>query len=220
MRHLSPEQFVDVLDGTATRPVRAHADSCESCRAQLEELRALANMAQTADVPEPSPLFWDHLSARVQAAVAAETAERSRSGLLADVGERFAALKASWRILVPVTVGVGALAIALVWTPKPSSVDSSPAASIVAGVVAGDNPVIESTAGRLVASASDAVDATDDESLAFVADLASGLDWNAAAAIGLTPSDGVESTVSDLDDAERVELRRILNEAIGAGVSM
>ena len=219
MRHLSPEQFIDALDGTAAEPVREHAESCESCGTRLEELRALARMAESADVPEPSPLFWDHFSARVQAAVAAEAAQRPRASFLGTLGERLATFGASWRVLVPVTVGVGALAIALwVRTPQVPDVDSSAAAGAVSGVTASHNPATTESPDA-VATAS-AADAADDESLAFVADLASGLDWSAAAAIGLTPSDGVESTVVDLDDAERAELRRILNEAIGAGVSM
>src|SRR5207244_9810157 len=53
-----------------------HLAECAVCRLQLAELKAMISAAAEVDVPEPSPLFWDHLSARVREAVAAEGTAR------------------------------------------------------------------------------------------------------------------------------------------------
>src|SRR5882757_4935551 len=80
MTHLTPEQFVDVADGTAPESSLPHLSGCDACRRQLAEMRAsLSEMsagADRVDVPEPSPLFWDHLSSRVREAVAEDAARR------------------------------------------------------------------------------------------------------------------------------------------------
>ena len=80
MSHLSPSEFVDLSDGTLPAARAAHVNGCASCRAQAEIVRdALRLTDASAPVPEPSPLFWDQLSARVREAVA-EPSPRSRFG--------------------------------------------------------------------------------------------------------------------------------------------
>src|SRR5580765_631780 len=82
MRHLTPEQVVDVADGVGTASSTRHLRACTACQRQLTELRLATSMAAEVDVPEPSPLFWDHFSARVHDAVNVghETSVRTRSG--------------------------------------------------------------------------------------------------------------------------------------------
>src|SRR4051794_31885113 len=87
MNHLSPEEVLDIAEGA--RPAPPHLAACEPCRRQLDELRAVMTTAAEVDVPEPSPLFWDHLSARVREAVAAEPV--TKDGWFP-----------SWRVLVPI----------------------------------------------------------------------------------------------------------------------
>lgn len=70
--HLSPEERIDALDGTLQASRQSHVDACGSCRQELAALRQMADaLAATpaGEVPEPSPLFWDHFQARVGAAV-------------------------------------------------------------------------------------------------------------------------------------------------------
>src|SRR6187455_2911243 len=74
MNHLSPSEFVDFVEGTLDAARGSHAERCESCRRSGEELRRVfESSAARGDVPEPSPLFWEHFSARVRGAVAQET---------------------------------------------------------------------------------------------------------------------------------------------------
>jgi hypothetical protein len=55
----------------------------------------------------------------------------------------------------------------------------------------------------------------DDPALALLADLSSGLDWDAALEAGLVPVDGtVDSVVFAMSVEERVELHRLLQEAL------
>src|SRR5215831_7618473 len=74
-QHLSPQQFVDAAENAAPAAVQAHLDACRVCAARVAEMRAVLDDLDSApEMPEPSPLFWDHFSARVRAAVDAEPA--------------------------------------------------------------------------------------------------------------------------------------------------
>jgi hypothetical protein len=74
MTHLTESEFVDLAED-ALAPGRArHVDTCASCREQADALRALLRETSSVHVPDPSPLFWDHLSARVREGVAAAPA--------------------------------------------------------------------------------------------------------------------------------------------------
>lgn len=57
--HLGEEALIDLMDGVADGEARAHASSCLHCRARLEQATAGLELAREADIPEPSPLFWD-----------------------------------------------------------------------------------------------------------------------------------------------------------------
>ena len=63
--HLSPDEFVDALDERLPLARATHLDGCEACHAELADLRAALTDASTVPANEPSPLFWDHFSARV-----------------------------------------------------------------------------------------------------------------------------------------------------------
>src|SRR4051812_50102911 len=68
MRHLSAAELVDYAEDALDVARAAHLDVCAVCRRRGDELRASLQQLSSvkSDVPEPSPLFWDHLSARVQ----------------------------------------------------------------------------------------------------------------------------------------------------------
>jgi len=71
--HLSTQEFVDALEGTLREERRAHVNTCDVCSRELTDLTSVAREAHDAGVvPEPSPLFWEHFSARVSAATEAE----------------------------------------------------------------------------------------------------------------------------------------------------
>lgn len=192
MRHLNEEELIDLAEGAQTESsAAAHVASCESCRRQLADLRAMIAAATDVDVPEPSPLFWDHLSARVREAVANGESSASNS---------WAARVMSWRLLLP----VGALAAVAL-------------AAVIALGTGGPQPVSTGGSTPVVAEAATGSGAAvaEDPSLNLIADLASDLDWDAAAEAGLTAVGGtVDRAVLELTPEERVELRRLLKEEL------
>lgn len=70
--HLSPHERVDALDGVLAASRHAHLQGCVSCQQELSAVREVHEAVMVSaegDVPEPSPLFWDHFEARVGAAI-------------------------------------------------------------------------------------------------------------------------------------------------------
>ena len=100
MKHLNPDERLDLIEAEAP-PAHPHLDSCVRCRAEITEAREVLRSARSVDVPEPSPLFWDSLSRRVSEATAAAGPEPARRWW------------PFWRVLIPLTAGVGALLIAV-----------------------------------------------------------------------------------------------------------
>jgi hypothetical protein len=165
----------------------------------VADLRAVMSAAADADVPEPSPLFWDHLSARVREAVGAENATAPDAARLGWVARIW-----SWRVLVPAGTAAALALTAAVALRAPAKPD--PAASSSVGGVAS----VDSGAGL-----DRPVPLGDDPTLDFIADLAGELDWDDAAQAGLTTgSRSVDQVVFEMTDAERRELHRILQEEL------
>jgi hypothetical protein len=191
--HLSPETFVDLLEGAIDERAASHLASCAACRAQLAELRSTWQVTVDAEMPEPSPLFWDHLSARIREAVASEPAHR---GWLDTFGWR-------WGIAGVLSAAVAAVAlIAVLDTGRPEPAAGSNAAVTQASVSdASSGPAADPLA--------------DDESLGFVADLASNIDWDESGGLGLAARGAADVAVAGLNDDERMELQRLLHEALG-----
>jgi hypothetical protein len=72
MSHLTSDEMIDAVEGTLAPSRRRHLAECADCAREVESLAAVLKEAQAVDMPEPSPLFWDHFSARVRTAVQAE----------------------------------------------------------------------------------------------------------------------------------------------------
>ena len=70
--HLSPVEILDAAESRGSERATAHLASCPACAAEAARARDTLSLARTDDVPEPSPLFWDHFQTRVQAAIDAE----------------------------------------------------------------------------------------------------------------------------------------------------
>ena len=106
--HLSPAEGIDALDGALSPDRRVHLDECPQCRADVAALAETARELELSDVPEPSPLFWDHQAARIAEAVAAEP-PRPASWLprLAWGGAVAAAVVAGLIVFVPHRVPSG-----------------------------------------------------------------------------------------------------------------
>ena len=194
MKHLSPDELVDLAEGTSSEPSSRHLESCEACRRQLADMRAMLSAAAEVDVPEPSPLFWDHFSDRVRQAVALQGAPP----------------RASWwepwpRAVVPLSAAAfAAIIIAAVLGTRPGVPPASPEASPSSLASAGlDLPLFEP------------LDPSTDPSLSLVADLTAELDWDAASGMELTThAGGSDEAVGELTKGELGELQRLLKEEL------
>jgi hypothetical protein len=188
--HLTPEQLLDVAEGTRAEREFAHLQSCAICARQISELRGAIEAVAEVSVPEPSPLFWNHLPERVRTAVAEEL-RAERPGF-----HRWWRLAAAAAVIAAAVLVVGP---ALRRVPAPGTTDSSS----------------EPPAELLQADAIPAFD--EDPALTLLADLSAGMDWEAAAEAGLVPTVGaVDGVVLALSDEERLELHRLLQEALAA----
>ena len=72
MTHLTSDELIDAVEGNLDGSRRPHLDTCEVCRQQVADLAGVLGEALAVAVPEPSPLFWQHLSQRVRTAIEAE----------------------------------------------------------------------------------------------------------------------------------------------------
>jgi hypothetical protein len=197
MAHLTSDQLIDLVEGTQPESSAPHLRACSACRRQLAELRTTMARVAEIEVPEPSPLFWDHLSARVRSAVDAGGEARPSTW----PGRRGAAgAKASpWLRLRPVwvtglVVFVATLTLVTIRMNRLSLVPT-PASGVAALTDAPD----------------EVAPIADDPSLSLVADLAADLDWESAREAGLIPRVGRDdAAVNQLTDGERRELRQLL----------
>lgn len=189
------------FSGTLYESATPHVIACAACRQQLAEARAMLAMVVDVEVPEPSPLFWDHLSRRVSEAVAAEGTPR-RVWLDARLWKRFG---------LPMSAGaLAAVALAVVLSPMvraprgPVAPVSSPssAAATAGGLPPASTAELSSEAG------------SDDASLELVAGLAAGMDAGGADQAGLAPRGGADHAVTHLSGGELRELDRLLREAL------
>lgn len=57
--HLSDARLVEALDGLEDAASKAHLQGCGACAARVRDLERTARLASDAEVPEPSPLYWE-----------------------------------------------------------------------------------------------------------------------------------------------------------------
>ena len=191
--HVKIDEIVDIAEGTRSEASAPHLANCEACRARLHELRAMRSAAQDVDVPEPSPLFWDHLSSRVREAVAAEAVPR-RSWLTV----------ALWRrgVMDPLlAVAVAGLLIAVVLSSRATA--PAPIAALPVAAVADAVPELLNDVAADV-----------DASLALVASFTDEVDLETAHEAGLAPHGSAEHAITHMSESELRELRRLLREEL------
>jgi hypothetical protein len=193
--HLAVHELVDALDGTLDGGRAAHIAECPACAAQIEDLRAIAARAADVDIPEPPAFFWNQLSARVAAAVEAES----------PAGAGFLAWR-QWR-RPAVVLTAAAVLIALVSTLAGVWPDRS--ADRVPPGVALHTPDDAAIAGDML------TDIEQDEAWAVVRTLAEDLDPDEMTIEGVWARPGsTEHLTLGLSDPERIELARLLEEQL------
>ena len=195
--HMTAEELIDLAEGTREESSAPHLRTCGECRNQLAALRAAMSVAADVEVPEPSPLFWDHLSSRVHEAVAAEGVPPARFP-----NWRRTKPLTSWRGWAVAGVAAAVMIAIYVTTPSPPQPAESGQEMSAIASPAESVPLPVAAAG-------------DDPSLALVADLTAQLDADAFDEAEWTShAAAVDEAVVNLTDDERLELQRLLNEEL------
>jgi hypothetical protein len=190
MKHLTRGELIDLVEDRLRADRAGHAADCGHCRAEADALRATLALASSDAVPEPSPLFWDHFSARVADAIRDETpgADRLASGAWLRSPVTGWAAAASLSLLVMVSV----VWRATLHAPAPVA------------------PPADSSVRAAVGSpATDDLEA--DAAWAVVRRAAEGFEWDDARAAGISAHPGsAERIALELSPDERSELARLL----------
>lgn len=199
MRHCTPDELIDVIDGVRDEQSLPHLAECASCRDELREAREA--LASVRDVPPPElpPFALEQLSARVRTALAAEAASR-RVG-----GWRAAPLGALAAVAAAVLLAV------VVWPSR------TPAPTVPVSRVASVPPAVPASSMEPAAS----LDAEpDDPSMVWMMELADGLAdglnddaWSLADGLSTGATAGV---VDALSSEQQQELARLIKEAMGS----
>jgi hypothetical protein len=197
MTHLTPEQFVDIVEGAAPETSAPHLATCESCRRELAELRGIMAAASTGhDVPEPSPLFWNHLSSRLHDAVI----EQSRLSFWFGWFGRP-------RVLVPVLAAALAMLVVVVLLPRApaGSRATIPSTPFVAdAALPGSTPSLPPIAP---------LGKDDDPQLRIVTAVATSAAWDEMMdEVATSSADDAEAVAAALTVDEQRELQRLLAE--------
>jgi hypothetical protein len=80
--HVTDESVPDLAEGALNAGDQAHVAQCAACATRVAEARLALEMARGADVPEPSPLYWEALRHNVSQRIAEEKRAPSRLWLL------------------------------------------------------------------------------------------------------------------------------------------
>src|SRR5262245_34711630 len=202
MQHLSVDELVDLVEGIVSDAGFPHLASCDRCRDQLADLRAARAMAadkEVVEVPEPSPLFWDHFSARVREAVANEP----------PPPDGWWQRLWSWPgVLAPVSAVAALIVVAAVVLRSPAP--TTPVATATSSASRNVGNVAGPTPGASLELLGDNI--ADDVSLALVAGLTDQMGLDAAADAGLTSDNSAEHAVTHMSAAELQRLERLLTE--------
>jgi hypothetical protein len=195
--HLRDDQLVDAVDGRHDAGIAAHLAECATCDARVRELRSMLQTVATDDVPEPSPLFWEHFPARVSRAIDAAPEPRGW-GISPRWWWGSGAVVATIVILLmlpllPMSRETGTLA------PAPQVSETTPATAIVTA-----NPESFEALENLE-------DLEDNEAWAMVRAVAEATDYDDVREIGLTPRPGsLERAAIEMTSDERAELARLI----------
>ena len=151
-RHLSDELILSLAQGGGASAERAHAMDCQTCAEQVEEARAGLDLARRADVPEPSPLYWEAMRLRIERRIAEEPRRSPRWAWLAPILATAAAVA-----VVALTTGRAHAPAALprptlpAWSALPPAEDDA-SLEVLEGVAVADGDLATDDEGRGVSA--------------------------------------------------------------------
>lgn len=112
--HVRDDELMEAAEGLASGDVRRHVAECTACGARVEEAAAGFDLAREAEVPEPSPLYWEAFRRQVRGRVAAERSWRRAAWVPALAAATVTAVAIGW--LAPVDRPAGPAATLPAWS--------------------------------------------------------------------------------------------------------
>jgi hypothetical protein len=197
MGHLSRDALLAVVDGSADHGAIVHASTCARCRMEIDALCGVVDAVRGVAAPEPSPLFWEHLSSRVREAVASEPVPAPRSAGFARRCPRLL----RWRVVAwpaGACFAVAALLALMVRYP--------PAPAVVADRMAD---------ARAVSDANGAGEA-DVDAWEFLVAVADDAEWSAEESQDAIPAGGADRAIEEMSVDERTALAALLEHELRA----
>jgi hypothetical protein len=122
--HLGERTLLDVVEGRADVHAERHVRECAACRARVDEARAGLELGRQADVPEPSPLYWESFRRQVGRRLDAQRSPR-RFGPLPALGGLAALAAVVYGLLIvpPRPTDTARDAALPAWRPLPAASD-------------------------------------------------------------------------------------------------
>jgi hypothetical protein len=192
MHHLTDEQLVEAAEGDLHPSLSAHLSECSGCAARVAETRGLLDAVAGVPVVEPSPLFWEHFAARVNAAIDAPVPSTPWLSTRAVACLGVAAI-------VLVAAGIYSTRTWFAASPGEPAILIAPAAA--PGRVASSDGAIRPADEPL----------EDDPAWTVVQSLAADLDYDDARDAGILPEPAsVDHAVTELPQDEQAELVRLI----------
>jgi len=114
-RHVPDESLPDLAEGRGPDADRAHARVCAPCASRVAEARSALELARRAEVPEPSPLYWDAMRRSVGRRIGEERRPRP-----------------IWAWLAPAAAAAALVATFLLTTGRTQAPPASPAPALPA----------------------------------------------------------------------------------------
>ena len=202
MRHLKPRELTELLEGQLPAARAAHADECERCRDEANALRDVWQRASAVDIPEPSPLYWDHFASRVRDAIETTSAP---AGGTPWVRRPAAAWTASALLATLVlALAFGRALVAPIATLAPQ----------------GESSVASDTSARLtdadpIATSPLEGDVEADAAWTLVRIVADEVSWDDPENMGFDEAPGnIERLALELNATERIELARLVEDEL------
>ena len=190
--HLKDDELVDLAEGARPESSAPHLASCEQCRRLVHEMRAMMSVVADVDVPEPSPLYWNHMAARVREEVATDASPRR--------------VAAAWKhVLMPESAAVVAALMIMVVALGSRLIAPPPSPAAPAAVVVKDGGAVDLW---------DDPASEDDESLTLMASLSAGLDLEGVGDTDLAVRGSAEHAVTHMDPDDLRELQRLLTQEL------
>ena len=188
--HLDEAQIVEAADGQGDHDAITHLAGCRTCGDRVSELRSILQSVASVDVPEPSPLFWDHFPARVGRAIEAAP-ERGRGG------GWLSASRWIWG-------SAATAAVVMVLLLLPLRRDTV----VPAGKIEPPNVIVSSDSDAGVVESLEG-----DEAWDMVRSVAEETDYDDVQDGGLSPRPGsLERAAMELNNDERAELARLIEQ--------